>query len=232
VTTLVSVHRGQTQFPPKFILILVLGTLLFSLFAGLGTWQLQRRQWKHQLIARVEQRIHAPPVAPPTQERWPSITAASDEYRHVRITGTLLLHMTTRVQAVTELGSGFWLMTPLRCADGSIILINRGFVPAKPEDYHLPALTSASAAPAPSLSTITGLLRLSEPHGGFLRTNDPANQRWFSRDVGAIAAAHNLVQAAPYFIDAEATTAPKTTDSASPADHPIGGLLLPGMYWR
>ena len=50
---------------------------------------------------------------------------------------------------------------------------------------------------------MTGLLRMSEPGGAFLRVNDPASDRWFSRDVAAIAASRGLDKVAPYFIDAE-----------------------------
>jgi surfeit locus 1 family protein len=42
-----------------------------------------------------------------------------------------------------------------------------------------------------------------EPGGGFLRVNDPASDRWFSRDVAAIAAVRGLDEVAPFFIDAE-----------------------------
>ena len=52
--------------------------------------------------------------------------------------------------------------------------------------------------------------------GGFLRRNDPAADRWFSRDVDAIARAKGLADAAPYFIDA---------DRAGDAQ-PIGGLTV------
>src|SRR5690606_36844343 len=48
-----------------------------------------------------------------------------------------------------------------------------------------------------------GLLRLSEPGGGFLRRNMPAENRWYSRDVAAIAAARGLDDVAPFFVDAE-----------------------------
>lgn len=48
---------------------------------------------------------------------------------------------------------------------------------------------------------MTGLLRMPEPGGGFLRANDPESNRWFSSD----AAAHGLDKVAPYFIDAERT---------------------------
>jgi len=46
---------------------------------------------------------------------------------------------------------------------------------------------------------------MSEPGGAYLRANDPASDRWFSRDVTAIAAAHGLDKVAPYFIDTERT---------------------------
>ena len=44
---------------------------LFTLvFAGLGIWQVERRSWKLDLIARVEARIDAAPVAAPGPAAW------------------------------------------------------------------------------------------------------------------------------------------------------------------
>jgi surfeit locus 1 family protein len=65
---------------------------------------------------------------------------------------------------------------------------------------------------------VTGLLRITEPKGGFLRANDPAAERWYSRDVAAIAAARGLADAAPYFIDADA--------APNPGGLPVGGLTI------
>ncbi|WP_321163203.1 SURF1 family protein, partial [Sphingomonas sp. Leaf412] len=53
------------------------------------------------------------------------------------------------------------------------------------------------------LRAVTGLLRISEPKGGFLRDNDPAAERWYSRDTAAIAARRGVGRVAPYFIDAD-----------------------------
>jgi surfeit locus 1 family protein len=71
------------------------------------------------------------------------------------------------------------------------------------------------------------LLRISEPGGGFLRHNDPAGNRWYSRDIQAIAAARGLAQVAPYFVDADAAEDPadKQTGSGN-LDHPVGGLTV------
>jgi surfeit locus 1 family protein len=65
---------------------------------------------------------------------------------------------------------------------------------------------------------VTGLLRLTEPKGAFLRSNDPTSDRWFSRDVVAISARHGIANAAPYFIDADATP--------NPGGLPVGGLTV------
>ncbi|SDH95028.1 SURF1 family protein [Variovorax sp. OV700] len=195
----------------------VCAALAFAGFFALGTWQVERRAWKLDLIARVEQRVHAAPADAPGRERWPQVNAADDEYRRVRLAGTFLHDKETLVQASTRLGAGFWVLTPLRAADGSIVLVNRGFVPPDAQGR------SARAATEPQgETTVTGLLRITEPHGGFLRKNEPAAQRWFSRDVQAIAAAHGLGNVAPYFVDSDAAP---SSSSAAPA-WPAGGLTV------
>jgi surfeit locus 1 family protein len=193
------------------------GPWLFGLLAGLlaaglvalGVWQLQRRAWKHDLVARVDARIHAAPVPAPTD----CANADCDPYRHVFADGVFRHDRETLVQAVTEAGAGFWVLTPLEGGDGRAILINRGFVPTDRRD---PATRSAGQLTGPV--HVAGLLRLSEPGGAFLRSNDPPANRWFSRDVTAIAAARGVTAAAPYFIDADATP--------NPGGLPLGGLTV------
>ncbi|MDX3927416.1 MAG: SURF1 family protein [Shinella sp.] len=187
--------------------------LLTGVFVALGVWQVQRLFWKLDLIERTESRIHADPVTPPPASEWPAINAADHEYRRVAARGTFLNDRETLVQAVTELGAGFWVVTPLRLADGSAILVNRGFVPGDRRD---PAARMQGQAEGPV--NVVGLLRMSEPGGGFLRANDPAGGRWYSRDVEAIAAARGLANVAPYFVDADATP--------NPGGFPVGGLTV------
>lgn len=189
----------------KRILLLGLLGLAFLTFVGLGAWQIERLQWKQDLIARVDARIHADPIAPP------EAATMEDEYRRIRLTGTYLAEADTLTQAVTKLGPGFWVMTPMKVDDGRTILVNRGFIPQDLKDQ------AAYAAPAGEV-VVTGLLRLSEPKGGFLRDNDPAGGRWFSRDVAEIARARGLASVAPFFIDAEA--------SGSAGQYPAGGLTV------
>jgi surfeit locus 1 family protein len=205
-------HRSRIA---RTILAIVL-FVLFSGFSALGIWQVERLSWKLDLIARVEARIHATPIAPPGRSQWVSVNAGDHEYLHVRATGTFDYGKDTLVQATTALGPGFWVMTPLALADGSTILVNRGFVPSdrkKPGDRR----QGDVAGPV----TVTGLLRITEPKGAFLRSNDPVTDRWFSRDVPAIATRQGIATAAPYFIDADA--------SHNAGGLPVGGLPVGGL---
>lgn len=196
------------RFLTGFLLVLV------AVFLALGTWQVQRLFWKRDLIARVESRVHAEPVPAPGRAAWAAVSRERDEYRRVTATGLFQHDRTVLVQAVTERGAGFWVLTPLRLPDDATVLVNRGFVPADRRDPAERVGSELAAGPV----AVTGLLRLSEPGGGFLRTNDPAGDRWFSRDVAAIAAAKGLFEVAPYFIDADATP--------NPGGLPIGGMTV------
>lgn len=178
-------------------------------FVGLGVWQVHRLAWKEALIARVDARVHTAPVPAPGPQAWPSISAKNSEYRRVSLTGQFENVPSTLVKAVTDKGSGFWVMAPFADHRGFTVLVNRGFVQDR----------KAGEKPAPTQrQRITGLLRITEPGGGFLQSNQPAANRWFSRDVSAIARARHLTGFAPYFID---QSAGETT-----ADGPIGGLTV------
>lgn len=176
----------------------------------LGLWQVERQAWKLALIERVETRAHAVPV--PLPGDWSAPDAARDEYLHVTLAGRFRHADETLVQAVTDHGAGYWVLTPLE-TDGRMVLVNRGFVPPEARD---PATRAAGQIPGEV--TVTGLLRMSEPGGGFLRANDPTAGRWYSRDTVAIAAVRGLDPVAPWFVDADATP--------NPGGLPIGGLTV------
>lgn len=211
----------QSRSKAKRLALATLAVLAFLVFAALGTWQVARLQWKLALIEQVGERVHADPVSAPGPERWAQTSAGADEYRRVRLAGAYRYDKTVRVQAVTDLGAGYWLMTPLVTTQGSIVLVNRGFVPAGQGDAGSVAAGTGGAA------EVTGLLRMSQPGGAFLRRNDPAAGRWYSRDVEAIAAAQGLGSVAPYFVDADAASAARDARQAPGAGPaPVGGLTV------
>jgi surfeit locus 1 family protein len=222
---------AQDQPPPRrspFVrrLVAVLALLLLVLFAVLGTWQVFRLQWKLDLIERVDARVHAAPAALPPVAQWPQISKESDEYRAVALSGHYLYQYTAPVQALSELGAGFWLLTPFCTDEGHIVFVNRGFIPSSGDiATRFPARTAvpdACAAPGEPVR-LTGLLRISEPKGGFLRDNDPAGNRWYSRDIIALTAARGFdpARTAPFFVDAG-----KNQHPASAPERAVGGLTV------
>ncbi len=194
-------------------MVSVAALALFVGFLALGGWQLQRLAWKTDLIAQVEARAHAAAVPAPGPTQWAAVARDSDQYRRVVLRGVFQHDRETLVQAVTDAGGGFWVMTPLVDASGFTVLVNRGFVPPDKRD--------SARRPEGQVTgerTVVGLLRLSEPNGGFLRANEPAADRWRSRDVAAIAGRRGLSNIAPYFVDADA--------APNPGGWPRGGLTV------
>lgn len=191
----------------RLILLAGLAGVLVTILTGLGIWQVQRLVWKNDLIARTEAQLAALPSKAPSPRDWRGITS-QDEYRRVTISGEYL-KPDVLVQAVTQYGAGFWVMTPLETPAGWVVWINRGFVP---QDHRAASDRMLPAGP----QNIEGLLRVTQPDGAFLRANNPAENRWYSRDIVALSQSYD-VSSAPYFIDAA------TGDESS---LPIEGLTV------
>lgn len=175
-------------------------------FATLGVWQVERLAWKNSLVAAVEARSTAAPLDLDLAD-WSVIDPEASEYQHVSVRGRFEGDDTLS-QAVTVHGGGFWVMTPLVLDDGRAVLINRGFVTAAQRDAGIPRQDG--------VVDVVGLLRASEPDGGFLRSNDPDAGRWYSRDVAEIGVASGVDNLAPFFVDAE----------AGGETYPVGGLTV------
>jgi len=197
-----------------------------AILIGLGTWQLQRKAWKENLIGQIESRSHGQPGAILPETAWPGWRQDQDEFRLVRVTGTFLHPFETPVYGLAPArpgGSavqGYYLMTPLRLADGAVVMVNRGFVPMELRDPS----TRPQSRPEGDV-TVTGLVRAPETRNAFTPADDPAKNTWFTRDPEAIAKAHNLGRAAPFYVEADAT--------ANPGGWPQGGqsrLNLPNDH--
>lgn len=179
-------------------------------FVALGVWQVQRMHWKHALIARVDARVHAAPVPLPAEARLAAIAPKDLEYLRVHVSGTYEGKATVLVRAATGLGTGYWTMTPLQLGDGRQVWINRGFLPAGTR-------VQAAAATTPSGPVeVTGLLRPTEAGGGLLQSNQPGADRWYSRDVRAMAQARGVGAVVPVFVDAQMEKGAPVPGAAAP----------------
>jgi surfeit locus 1 family protein len=183
---------------PGMLSLLALGILLF-----LGTWQMQRLAWKENLIATVEERVRETPQLLPAAPETLSLDLRAEEYRPYVAVGRFLHEH--EVQVYTSLtgakgkfsGAGYWVLTPLARADGSVVIVNRGFVPLEKKD---PA--SRAQGQVQGEQRVTGLLRLPEETNYFTPANDPAKNAWYSRKPDEIARAFGLKNVLPLMLDA------------------------------
>lgn len=178
-----------------------------AVLIGLGMWQLERLQWKNALIAQVAARTTAPAAPLPPESQWKNV-GTEDEYRRVTATGAFrhdreALLYTVEPEERRPGGPGYLVLTPLALANGSTVIVNRGFVPLNRKD---PA-TRREGQVAGTV-TVSGLLRLPEEKRWFAPANDPGKGGWYRRDPAEIAAALGLARAAPFVIDANGAPNP------------------------
>lgn len=187
----------------------VFALVAFGLLVGLGVWQLERLAWKNGLVARVESRMRAEPVAAPAEAAWPALDLDVWGYRRIRAEGTFDHAREAKVYvALSEPagrygGPGYFILTPLMLPNGAAIIVNRGFTPEGRAD---PATRAGGQVSGPV--AVTGLLREPEGKNPFTPDDDVSKRLFFARDARAIAAGLGLQRAAPFTIDADATPNP------------------------
>ena len=164
---------------------------------GLGTWQMQRLEWKEDLVRRVEQRLHAAPVPLPPSIADPEAL----EFRPVTVAGRFLNDREMLLIARPRQGQvGYELLTPLQRTEadgGGVVLVNRGFLPL---DRRAAASRPESHVEGPV--TVTGLVRLPQPAGWFQPANRPGAEAWMRLDPPAMAESAGLAGVAPLVVEA------------------------------
>ncbi len=198
--------------------LLLPALLAFAVLIALGTWQIKRKTWKEDLIASLTERLAAPPQALPLPKDWATLDRAGDEYRRVKFAATFdnareaLVFAAATAFRPDVTSPGDWVFTPARLADGSIVIVNRGFVPDSRRDRK----SRPQGQVAQSIE-ITGALRWPDERHWFTPADDVAHNLWFARDPAAIAAAKGIDPkiVAPFYVEQEAPAPP-------------GGLPQPG----
>jgi surfeit locus 1 family protein len=186
--------------------------IAFAILVGLGTWQVQRLHWKQGVLARVAA-LQAAPARP--IETVIDRAAAGDLTRVKAVCPGLAKAPFLEVYAIADGQAGSRLISACHLADGTSILVDRGFV-ADTVSARPPA-DPADATPI----EVTGVLRRPDRPNLFSPANTPA--RWYTRDVAAMAAALKAPRPAPLFLFAETPTNPEwkaLTPGAVPVDIP------------
>ncbi len=210
--------RAPTEPPPRrrrgIFSAAVFAALGIAILCGLGTWQIERKAWKEGLIDTLQRRLKAAPEPLPEPGRWGKLEAAQDEFLPVRFAATFAAGEAALVYTAGSAfrpdvsGPGYWVFAPARLADGSKVVVNRGFVPEGRQ-------TDPDVQRAAGPQEIVGVMRWPEAPSWVTPRAEPDKNLWFARDQLAMAAAKGWGAVAPFFVDQEAPVPP-------------GGLPRPG----
>jgi surfeit locus 1 family protein len=226
--TLIKRLRDVGLVLPSIFAVGALGVLL-----ALGTWQLNRKVWKDQLLQTIAARQTAPPISlrVALTRAAPSIDAV--DYQRVRVRGTFDHSTERHVYAPRNAGSGWHVYTLLTPEDGDApVFVNRGWVSEAVKDPLARAASQLAGA-----VEINGLIRKPEAKATFTPDNDYKNNRWYSRDIDAMRwgtsgppsaaalATMKLRPYAPFAIDADAKP-------ENPGGWPQGGVTYVALSNR
>jgi len=197
---------GRFRFRPTLRRTIFVVPAVIALFA-LGTWQVERLQWKTGLIHDRETRVAAPAIAPPATAE----DMAAIEFRRVALTGHFLNDREMYLAARSLRGNvGYHVVTPFVGEDNVVTLVDRGWVPLDRKEPK-----SREAGEIEGTTTVEGLIRKPGKPGWFVPDNLPDKNFWFFVDIPAMAGHAGLARVRPYFV--EAGPAP------NPGGLPIGG---------
>ena len=183
----------------RIVIPLIFGLAGAAVLISLGVWQVQRLAWKEGVLADIEARIAAEPVALPETP-----DPAGDQYLPVTITGMLGPPPLRVLVSRKQIGAGYRLVTTLS-TDERTILVDLGFIKV---DKPVPAF---GAAPV----TVTGNLNWPDDRLSSTPENDIAGNVWFARDIGQMA---DRLGAEPVLLIARSTSETDLVATPLPVD--------------
>ncbi|MCC7046500.1 MAG: SURF1 family protein [Alphaproteobacteria bacterium] len=190
------------SWPLTLAALPVLGVLV-----ALGTWQVERMQWKRGLLAERAQRLSAPPLNLPAVFPIPGAL----EFRRVQVQGRFLHDHELYLGNRPRNGQlGYHVITPLVRADGSAVLVDRGWVPL---DRKVPQ--SRAEGQLDGQVVVQGIARLPYAPGMFTPKNQVEGNFWFTIDLPEMARAAGLQTVLPIYVEAG--------PQQNPGGLPVGG---------
>ncbi len=194
------ISNRKFLFRPVLTICMALG---MAVLISLGSWQVKRLQWKSGLIAKVEQRLGAAPIAFDDAVR--RAEAGEDmEYVPVRLVAQkpdrAPIGSSARVFGSYEAVPGYFYFAPLKTDGATNVFVNFGFVPQTETDVVFPDAAMGDAG----AMEVTGLFRTAEkmspPASWFRPVEQSADGLWFVRDP-TLFADRAGVSTVPYYID-------------------------------
>ena len=199
----INAYNSRKNHDPYtyFLLSIPIGTFM------LGTWQIQRRKWKLDLIEKLSSRINHQPIELPENLQ----ELQSMEYYPVKVKGTFLYEKEFFVGYRSLLVDGksadynaffnrqtpqigYHVITPFKLADRDLtILVNRGWIPSL---YNNAVRNHENQTD--NEEEIVGIVRVNEKRPPFIPDNAPEKSVWYYRDLNQMA---KKADASPVYIE-------------------------------
>jgi surfeit locus 1 family protein len=179
-----AMRHSLRSFFPAALTFVMLAVLL-----GLGGWQVERLAWKTDLLARMDARRDAPPLLISGQTDIAALNRGRHEFHPAQFTGRFgddvvfwFTQIENKPSGLARLdAAGYHMLVPFMLEDGSAILVDRGFIPARLLDIPAPP-------PPQGLQNLSVILRWPDGRGAFDNADDPSRNLFYVRDPKAIGA--------------------------------------------
>lgn len=173
---------------------------------ALGSWQVQRLMWKYDTNAFRHDRSQSEAIALPALVE----DTATMHFRPVWLEGRFL-HDKEMFLAARSYRSnpGYHVITPFERSDGSVLLVNRGWIPLARRDP-----TTRAEGQIAGVVRIEGLLAIGVEPGWMTPDNVPDENFWYWLDLPSLSAQAGIAPR-DYLIDAG--------PAANPGGFPVGG---------
>ncbi|RBI76970.1 SURF1 family protein [Roseovarius sp. TE539] len=155
----------------RIVAPVIFGLAGAAVLIALGVWQMQRLAWKEGVLADIETRIAADPVALPE-----TLDPEADKYLPVTVTGRFGDGALRVLVSRKRIGAGYRVISPLDTGD-RVILVDRGFVKVARE---IPS-------PPDKPVTVIGNLHWPDDRNASTPENDISENTWFARDLPEMA---------------------------------------------
>ncbi len=156
----------------NLVLPLIFGLAGAAVLIWLGVWQVQRLAWKEGILADIEARIAAEPVALPDAP-----DAEADKYLPVAVEGRFGEGALRVLVSRKQVGAGYLVISPFVTEAGRRILVDRGFIRQNEE----------VGAPPEGTVRVTGNLNWPDDRNSATPENDVDGNTWFARDLDQMA---------------------------------------------
>lgn len=171
---------------PRLLFPALLTLVMLAVLLSLGSWQVNRLQWKLARIETISLRQNAAPLAVTNMADIAALQEPLHHYQAARLRGHFgpqQVFWYTQISRAPaglppQARRGYHVLSPFYLSDGAALMVDRGFIPE--------ALKDTLSAPDMRAQEITVVLRWPDQRGIFDAPDQPADNLFYVRDPQAI----------------------------------------------